>query len=172
MWCLGGACQLMRHSSQYSPCSCLAGHLSLASVKCTWDVYLHYNTIQENNQVIENIVAYSLPNVSLKVYLRNSQYTIHAPCSCVCQCTPHQIPVAISMDIVLILRIRNVHLQSSKMFVPAHCTCFNVRSVIEIKSLTVILPIDPICFFILILFFQHFSFFLFHFESCLIFLCK
>ena len=34
----------------------------------------------------------------------------------------------------------------------------NVRSVIEIKSLTVILPIDPICFFVLILFFQLFSF--------------
>ena len=38
---------------------------------------------------------------------------------------------------------------------------FNVRPVIEIKSLTVILPIDPICFFVLILFFNisHFFFF-------------
>ena len=44
---------------------------------------------------------------------------IHAPCSCLCQSTPHQIPVAIS---ILTLRIRNVHLQSSKMFVPAYCT--------------------------------------------------
>ena len=51
------------------------------------------------------------------------------------------------------------------MFVPAYCTVsMFAQAVIEIKSLTVILPIDPICFFVLILFFQLFSFFLFHFP--------